>query len=144
MASATSGMLHAMVMPMRQKSRRVFLGLLSFAAWTGCLSPTLPLPPPEQPEVTGPDPATGEVRLRGSVPKKAQVFALNLRTKDIRGEIVGTDGRYDFFLPAQVGDEVSMFYRKGTDESQSLLFMIRDPNAQAPVGGAGGADDSGN
>jgi hypothetical protein len=134
-----------MVRSMRQQNRRVFLGLLSSAAMTGCLSPTLPLPPPEQPEVTGPDPATGEVRLRGSVPQKSQIFAINLRSKDIRGEVVGSDGRYDFFLPAQVGDEVSMFYRQGTDESQSLLFMIRDPDAQSPpVGGAGGADDTGN
>ena len=129
---------------MRQKSRRVFLGLLSFAALTGCLSPTLPLPPPEQPEVTGPDPATGQVRLQGYAPKKSQVYAINLRTKDIRGEVVGDSGRYDFYLPAQVGDEVSMFYRKGTEESQSLLFMIRDPNAQTTttggLGGAGGAD----
>jgi len=124
---------------MRQKSRRVFLGLLSFAALTGCLSPTLPLPPPEQPQVDGPD-ATGQVRLRGSVPKKSQVFAINLRSKDIRGEVVGNDGRYDFLLPAQIGDEVSMFYRNGTDESSSLLFMIRDPNPLAPpVGGAAGA-----
>ena len=126
-----------MVTPMRQKSRRVFLGLLSFAALTGCLSPTLPLPPPEQPQVDGPD-ATGQVRLRGSVPKKSQVFAINLRSKDIRGQVVGNDGRYDFLLPAQIGDEVSMFYRNGTDESSSLLFMIRDPNPLAPpVGGAG-------
>lgn len=129
---------------MRQQRRRVFLGLLSGAAITGCLSPTLPLPPPEQPEVSGPDPATGEVRLRGSVPKKSQVFAINLRSKDIRGEVVGNDGRYDFFLPARIGDEVSMFYRKGTDESQSLLFMIRNPNPEVPLGGAGGADDNGN
>lgn len=134
-----------MVTPMREQSRRIFLGLLSGAAVTGCLSPTLPLPPPEQPEVTGPDPATGEVRLRGSVPKKSQVFAINLRTKDIRGQVVGNNGRYDFYLPAQIGDEVSMFYRQGTDESQSLLFMIRNPNPPpASLGGAGGADDSGN
>jgi len=109
---------------------------------SGCLSPTLPLPPPEQPEVTGPDPATGEVRLRGAAPRKSQIYAINLRSKDIRGEVVGDSGHYDFYLPAQVGDEVSMFYRKGTDESQSLLFMIRDPNAQTTggLGGAGGAD----
>src|SRR5688572_23634174 len=132
----------AMVTPMRQQRRRVFLGLLTGAAATGCLSPTLPLPPPEQPEVTGPDPATGEVRLRGSVPSRSSIFAINLRSKDIRGEVVGGDGRYDFFLPAQIGDEVSMFYRQGTDESQSLLFMIRDPNPPSPFGGAGGADDS--
>ena len=81
--------------------------------------------------------------MRGSVPKKAQVFAINLRSKDIRGEVVGNDGLYDFFLPAQIGDEVSMFYRNGTDESSSLLFMIRDPNPLPPsVGGASGAGGS--
>lgn len=129
---------------MRLQPRRLFLGLLTGAAATSCLSPTLPLPPPEQPEVTGPDPATGEVRLRGSVPARSSIFAINLRSKDIRGQVVGGDGRYDFFLPARVGDEVSMFYRQGTDESQSLLFMIRDPNPTSPLGGAGGSDESGN
>lgn len=116
---------------MRHFGRRGLLGACCvLVAASGCLSPTLPLPPPEQPEVEGPDPATGEVRLTGYVPSRAQVFAINLRSMDIRGEVVGTDGHYDFFLPAQVGDEVSMFYRKGTDESQSLIFMIRDPEAQ--------------
>jgi hypothetical protein len=82
------------------------------------------------PEVDGPDPATGEVRLRGSVPSRAQVHAINLRTFDIRGQVVGTGGRYDFGLPAQVGDEVTMYYRQGTTESTSIIFIIRDPDAQ--------------
>jgi len=70
------------------------------------------------------------VRLRGSVPSRAQVQAINMRTGDIRGQVVEDDGQYDFFLPAQVGDEVFMYYRKGTIESQSIIFMIRDPDAQ--------------
>jgi len=115
---------------MGQVSRRLFwTGLLALACAAGCLSPTLPLPPPERPQVDGPDPETGEVRLRGSVPSKAQVHAINLRTMEIRGQVVGVDGLYDFFLAAEVGDEVTMYYRKGTDESQSIIFKIRDPNA---------------
>ena len=117
--------------PMQRTGRRVFCStVLALVAVPGCLSPTLPLPPPERPEVTGPDPETGEVRLRGTVPAKAQVHAINLRTFDIRGQVVGVDGAYDFALPAEIGDEVSMYYRKGTTESQSIVFAIRDPNAQ--------------
>ncbi len=119
-----------MVIAMPRVGRRNFLALLTALATGSCLSPTLPLPPPEQPQVDGPDPETGEVRLRGSVPPRSQVHAINLRTMDIRGQVVGGDGKYDFWLPAQVGDEVSMYYRQGTTESQSLIFMIRDPDAQ--------------
>ncbi len=130
-----------MFLPMCHSGRRVFLGALLLAAGvTSCLSPTLPLPPPERPEVEGPDPATGEVRLRGSVPSKSQVLAINLHSGDIRGQVTARDGRYDFFLPAEVGDEISMYYRKGTDESQSIIFMIRDPNAGA--GSSGGTPGS--
>ena len=116
------------VMP--RVGRRIVLALLAALGTSGCLSPTLPLPPPEQPQVDGPDPETGQVRLRGSVPAKAQVHAINLRTMDIRGQVVGGDGLYDFWLPAEVGDEVSMYYRQGTTESQSIIFMIRDPDAE--------------
>ena len=116
---------------MQRTGRRAFGGIaLALLAAPSCLSPTLPLPPPERPQVDGPDPETGEVRLRGSVPSKAQVHAINLRTFEIRGQVVGVDGLYDFFLAAEIGDEISMYYRKGTTESQSIIFMIRDPNAE--------------
>jgi len=104
--------------------------LLTGVVAQSCLSPTLPLPPPEQPQVDGPDPATGEVRLRGAVPSRSQVQAINLRTLDIRGQVVGSDGLYDFGLPAQIGDEISLYYRQGTTESPSINFAIRDPDAQ--------------
>jgi len=115
---------------MQQTGRRLFMGLVALAAAQACLSPTLPLPPPERPEVYGPDPETGEVTLRGSVPSKSQIHAINLRTFEIRGQVTGIDGRYEFALPAEVGDEISMYYRQGVTESQSIVFLIRDPNAQ--------------
>jgi hypothetical protein len=80
--------------------------------------------------VDGPDPETGEVTLRGSVPSHSEIHAINLRTNDIRGQLTGGDGLYEFSLPAAVGDEITMYYRQGTTESQSIIFMIRDPNAQ--------------
>ena len=110
-------------------ARRGLCTALAALAVVACLSPTLPLPPPEQPQIDGPDPETGEVRLRGAVAPKSQVQAINLRTGDIRGQVTET-GSYDFYLPAAIGDEIAMYYRKGTEESQSRVFLIRDPNAE--------------
>jgi hypothetical protein len=111
------------------RSRRGFSILLISLGLGACLSPTLPLPPPEQPQVDGPDPETGQIRLRGSVPAESEVLAMNLRTDEIRGQHTD-DGNYDFYLGAEIGDEVALYYHKATVESPSILFLVRDPNAQ--------------
>ena len=122
-------MSHANLASMIARSRRWFGVTLVSLGLGACLSPTLPLPPPEQPDVEGPDPETGQVRLRGSVPAESDVLAMNLRTNEIRGEHTD-DGFYDFYLGAEIGDEIALYYRKATVESPSIVFMIRDPNAQ--------------
>jgi len=89
----------------------------------------LPLPPPEQPQVDGPDPETGQIRLRGSVSEQSEVIAMNLRTDEIRGQYTD-DGFYDFYLGAAIGDEITLYYRTATVESPSIVFRVRDPDAQ--------------
>lgn len=123
------GTRHATLLLMLRYTRRWFSVVLGSLGLAACLSPTLPLPPPEQPQVDGPDPETGEIRLRGSVPPESQVIAMNLNTNEIRGEHT-EDGAYDFYLGAQVGDEVALYYRKATVESPSIVFLVRDPDAQ--------------
>jgi hypothetical protein len=107
--------------------RRLWLAAALALAVGGCLSPTLPLPPPSKPDVSGPD-ENGEVTLRGTVQPRAEVFAANMRTGEIRGQITLDDGIYEFKLPAQVDDEVTLWYTVGTKQSQGVTFRIRDPN----------------
>ena len=109
-------------------SRRWVLAAAALVA-VGCLSPTLPLPPPSKPTVEGPDPETGEVTLSGREQEGADVFAANMRTGEVRGQLdLNRDGFYEFTLPAQVGDQISFWYTLGTEESPSILFTIREPN----------------
>lgn len=90
---------------------------------TGCLSPTLPLPPPSRPEVTAPD-EDGNIRITGFVQSRATVFALNQRTDQIVGEVTGADGAYDLSMPAEVGDRISVWQSIHTKESDASEIVV--------------------
>ncbi|MEB2313463.1 MAG: hypothetical protein OZ921_15000 [Sorangiineae bacterium] len=93
-------------------------------ALVGCLSPTLPLPPPS-PTVSGPD-ASGMVEISGYVDPGATVYAVNLRNDELRGQISDArTGEYDFFLPAEVGDRVDVYVQLGNDRSPPYSTVIR-------------------
>lgn len=89
----------------------------------GCLSPTLPLPPPS-PDVNGPN-AQGEIEISGNTRAGALVYAVNLKNNQISGEITGDNGHYDFFLAAQVGDQVEVYVQIGQDTSQPYAFVVK-------------------
>jgi hypothetical protein len=84
------------------------LGTLFWAA--GCLSPTLPLPPPGEPTITAPDEA-GYVTLTGSVPPRAEAVAHNIRTDKTFGDLTDETGSYEIVMPAEIGDEIRVYYR---------------------------------
>lgn len=94
-----------------------------------CLSPTLPLPPPANPEVRSV--GQGLVELSGEVPvSDAQVFAAN----DATGVYAGSDaeaGRYRFRIPAEPGDPMRLWYVDGLEKSFEVPFTI--PDHQLPV-----------
>jgi hypothetical protein len=100
----------------------------------GCYAPTLPLPPPQKPEITMTE--SGAYRLRGGIAPDAQIFALNERTRAIDGQQVGKTGLYDFELQAAAsGDLIQLWYQAGTDLSPTTVFQLPpDPNGE---GGAG-------
>lgn len=97
------------------------------AAWallaSACLSPTLPLPPPSKPVIDGPD-AEGNVTLTGTVTARATVYALNIGSGEGRFQVTGQDGAYAIVIPAQKGDELSVWYSLGTDDSPSVVFRV--------------------
>ncbi|MDX2053765.1 MAG: hypothetical protein SFV15_15290 [Polyangiaceae bacterium] len=105
--------------------RRALFAVSLALVGASCLSPTLPLPPPSQPSVQGPD-ANGQVRLSGTVLPRSQVVAINLRTDEIAGQNTES-GSYDFMIRAQIGDNLSFFYITKTHESSPLNLVIRAP-----------------
>jgi hypothetical protein len=106
--------------------RRRLLLLAAGALAAGCLSPTLPLPPPSRPTVEGPD-QNGMVILDGNVQGDAPVYAANIRTGDIRGQFTAADGHYRFPIAAQVGDELELWYSVGTQNSPIIVFQVHAP-----------------
>jgi cytochrome oxidase assembly protein ShyY1 len=103
--------------------RRRWFGAVLAALATSCYSPTLPLPPPSRPDVEGPDPA-GNVTLSGHVLGDSEVFALNARNREIRGQLTDSSGAYRFAIPAEVGDELVFWYTVGTEESPSIVITV--------------------
>jgi hypothetical protein len=109
---------------------------------TGCLSPTLPLPPPSRPEVSAPD-AEGNIRISGVVQSRATVFALNQRTDQVVGEITGADGVYDLSMQAEVGDLISVWQSIDTKESGTVEVIVPEVTPMngtppPPMGGNSG------
>src|SRR6188768_441435 len=102
------------------RSRRGWLlGTALFGA--GCLSPTLPLPPPSDPSVSATETA-GLVRLTGTVQPDSDVYAKNLSTGLTRGQYTKS-GVYDFTIEAQERDNISFWYQQGTVQSPSNDFV---------------------
>ncbi|MGC4088802.1 MAG: hypothetical protein QM756_13060 [Polyangiaceae bacterium] len=93
-------------------------------AATGCLSPTLPLPPPNQPQQSDVD-ESGVVHLTGAVRAESWVYALNQATNKGYIQITGTDGRYDLAVEAQRGDPMVMWYEFEREPSEPLYFEIK-------------------
>ena len=88
----------------------------------GCLSPTLPLPPPSDPTVSGTD-SDGNVRLSGSVEPQSEVFALDHTNNVIAGQVTDS-GLYDFKIKAQQFDSLSIWYVVGTTQSPPTDFAV--------------------
>ncbi len=103
--------------------RRTILAFAAAAMVGGCLSPTLPLPPPSPPNVSETD-EVGTYRLTGAVQARSHVTAWNWTTGLSYGEQTGADGRYDFLVYGSEGDSMSLTYRVGTDESEPADFEL--------------------
>ena len=103
------------------RSRRGWLLGAALLA-VGCLSPTLPLPPPSDPVVTATDTA-GLVRLSGTVEPESDVFAINHNSNRISGQHTKS-GAYDFTIEAQEHDAITFWYSHGNVDSPPNDFLI--------------------
>lgn len=111
---------------MASPSRRRLVCVAAALAVAACLSPTLPLPPPSEPTVTGPDEA-GVVRLQGRARPTAWVFAVNKASQFGAFQAADAEGRYELELRAQVGDEVALWYELNGEGSEALILVIEAP-----------------
>jgi hypothetical protein len=109
--------------------RGVILAALVVAS--SCLSPTLPLPPPNKPDVEGPD-ASGNVTLTGEVIPGASVYANNLNSGVSAGQRSDSrSGKYRFEIAAKAGDSMELFYIHDGVSSERSYFSI--PGGAAPA-----------
>ncbi|HKY37639.1 MAG TPA: hypothetical protein VJN18_16975 [Polyangiaceae bacterium] len=100
------------------------LGLvLAGLCLAGCLSPTLPLPPPAKPDVSAPN-EDGFARIQGVAAPQAEVIAWNRSSDLLAGQVTGDDSRYDFLIRAEAGDRIDVWYTQGTDESTSTSVIV--------------------
>lgn len=126
---------------MRRLARRLLLlsclGGIGFGL-SGCLSPTLPMPPPAKPDIE--QIGEGQYRLTGRIPGAGFVTALNKRTNDTFGKL-STDRLYDFNVVAQPDDPMQLWYEVNGENSDILEFEIPSvPPAPVPDSGAPASD----
>lgn len=124
---------------------RQWLAGVGSALLLGCLSPTMPMPPPSRPEISGPD-ERGVVVLSGHVPPASMVYADNQTTGYSYGRRSDFDtGVYRLPILASVGDNISLFYRFEAEDSMATTFRIpKAPSSSRDAfGGAAGASASG-
>lgn len=127
-------MLPFRLMGFRLRPQSLLVGALLAVA---CYSPTLPLPPPGEPEISALQGATDRYRLTGRVEPHAEVIARNRRTELLVGEVTGGDAQYDFVVDGHEGDTMELWYVVGNDASPRTIFVL--PPVDFGSGGAGGA-----
>jgi len=131
----------AVLLRKRVLTRRWLLAT-ALLATSACLSPTLPLPPPNQPDTEGPD-VSGNVTLSGQVIRGANVYANNLNTGASAGQKADTrTGKYRFKIAAAVGDQMEFFYIYDSVTSERTYFSIGNPAAPSGSSSVTSADAS--
>ncbi len=98
-------------------------------AFVACLSPTLPLPPPEEPDGIHAA-ADGTWELRGSCLEGAEVVVLNESTG--RGEIyidLNLSGRYAVVLEGEPCDVAIISQSRGEEQSGETRVVLQEVEA---------------
>lgn len=118
--------------------RRLLASLVVAGAWlaSGCLSPTLPLPPPSRPELSSPN-SDGQSLIRGRAQPHSRVFAENLSADAIAGRRTDETGRYEFLIKAKAGDVILFWYTTGTEQSQGLYLEVPSEDVPGLAGAPG-------
>ena len=103
------------------------------AAAGACLSPTLPLPPPEEPSLVG-ESAAGIWQVAGSCLEGAQVLVLNESTG--RGAVYvdrASAGHYTVEIEGTACDVVVVSQTLGDESSGGTRFVLQKTQDGLPV-----------
>lgn len=110
----------------RQLSARTLAGVV-LVVTLGCAPTTGPVVPILPPLTISTPDVDGNVSIDGDAEPEAQVFAFN----EARGEgVIGTAdgvGRYQLVLGADVGDDISVWQRVGTEDSPPRIQTVPGP-----------------
>lgn len=100
----------------------------------GCLSPTLPLPPPEPPDQISPQAATpGMWTIEGTCTAGALVTVFDEKTGvGVIVEDRDGDGRYQVELEASACDLAWVAQQVDTEESSRTSFVIQELTPSGP------------
>lgn len=117
--------------------RRAASAILLFIAATGlgtaCLSPTLPLPPPAEPESIQPAEAEGEWVVSGTCVPGALVTIFNEETG--RGAVVEDldfSGRYSLTIEGVRCDQAWLAQETGEEASARTVFTLQETTGSTP------------
>jgi hypothetical protein len=115
--------------------KRILIGLLFAIGAGACLSPTLPLPPPEEPDSISQGSEDGFWDVRGSNTPGSVVLVKNLSTGLISGvEDKDGDGRYFVRVAGELCDGAEVYEIVGTDTSDATFFILEDVVNGQPAG----------
>ena len=123
---------------MRAVLRRVLVGL-AHAAWigtlAGCLSPTLPLPPPTEPEAMEPSETEGYWVVSGDCTPGSTVTVLNDATgRGVVFEDRQSIGTYRVEIAATRCDQGSIREQIGEELSPPTAFFVEETKDGVPIG----------
>lgn len=106
--------------------RHAVLGLLSAGLFAACVSPTLPLPPPDDPDFST-EAAPGVWQIRGSCLPGAQITLLNESTG--RGVVFldqSRAGRYNVEIEATECDVIAVSQERDGEGSATAGFVVTE------------------
>jgi hypothetical protein len=119
---------------MQRRSFSRWFAAVSFLAFAGCVSPTLPLPPPDAPDGFSVETATGEWTVTGTCLQGALVTVFNEDTGE--GSVIedrDLDGRYEVRIQAQRCDSGWVQQTIGQDVSAPTTFVVAEKVNGLPV-----------
>lgn len=117
-----------------QRRSLTWFAAVSFLVLAGCVSPTLPLPPPDAPSGLAVETALGEWTVTGTCLHGALVTVFNEETGE--GSVVedrDQDGRYQVRIKAQRCDVGWVQQTLGQDASAPTTFVIMETVDGLPV-----------
>lgn len=107
------------------KTPRIWLAVIgAMLGLAACNSPTLPLPPPAQPDVTVQQGMALLVGERGSVEPKALVIAVNSASGQGAVATADYEGAWRMQVQAKRGDAIELWQRVGNDDSDSIVVVV--------------------